>query len=779
MNTMTDLVSTPKKKSDNPPISSPPKSLGLKPPPFHSSANKNSGSSNNKPDAVTSGSIDVTSTSTSKTLVRRKSTGNHRRPSQSYKRLESNVSMTCTTNASLASFTSANSLSSGIDGKVIEVGNLRFLSDEDMKNLHVAGGSSILGKGSFAMVRLARRKTPMRCLSIVSDLSEGNEMMEELSVQSYGNDADRENDFGNLRDFANKDERDESLSDFTGAEKEATGDKATTKAENVHFPIESVSAPAGQDGTKLDAANDFAVRYPPSSKATSRATSDRVKFSKIKQVNSTKKSFLLNNTDDEEGELVAVKIFQKSLLKQCKSMETSKASDSGCGPGGANHLEVHTALENVEREIALMKMIQHPNLVCLHEVIDSAESDRLYMVLEYVECGEIMTHVRGTDRYQRSLMNLPPASTTSSSSSRRLGLGRRSSSCSNLFGVNDEGYFDETHAALYFVDVMHALGYLHRHRIVHRDLKPENILLDPRGFAKISDFGVSHLFEDEKSSTMLSSGSVTLNIEDNRMGRRKLTRAESDAALMMKSMSDSGFLTKTEGTWCFWSPEMCAENSLIFSGYACDMWAAGICLYIFATGRLPFFSEIPLVLYDKIAEANVKLENTGLSDNLKDILRLALSKDPAMRAGVGDCLKHPFCVDAREERLRELGDTVENHDAQIIVKSDDLQQALSVTRSSYAHALATRIRRPFHIMRKRLSSMSSKTSSLDGIDEEECTRGPRKLRKSSFSLSGSSPPNSGGLIGETINEEQSQAVDVDDDATRTVSSNVNIMCAIQ
>ncbi len=391
--------------------------------------------------------------------------------------------MACTTNASLASFTSANSLSSGIDGKVIEVGNLRFLSDEDMKNLHVAGGSSILGKGSFAMVRLARRKTPMRCLSIVSDLSEGNEMMEELSVQSFGNDADKENDYGNFKDdgtYANEDER-ESLSDFSGTKKEVPDTEVITKdaaqaSKDAHFPIESVSAPSKQDATNLGAANDFSTRYPPSSKASSRSTSDRVKFSNIKKVNNAKKSFLMDNDDDEEGELVAVKIFQKSLLKQCKSMETSKASDGTCGPGGANHLEVHTALENVEREIALMKMIQHPNLVCLHEVIDSAESDRLYMVLEYVECGEIMTHVRGIDRYRRSLTNLPPASTASSSSSRRLGLGRRSSSCSNLFGVNDEGYFDEIHAALYFVDVMHALGYLHRHRIVHRDLKPENIL---------------------------------------------------------------------------------------------------------------------------------------------------------------------------------------------------------------------------------------------------------------------------------------------------------------
>ena len=115
-------------------------------------------------------------------------------------------------------------------------------------------------------------------------------------------------------------------------------------------------------------------------------------------------------------------------------------------------LQVRTALESVEREIAVMKMIQHPNLVSLYEVIDSEETGRLYMVIEYIPLGEIMTHVRGTATYKRR--------------PRREGEPA-------IAGVTKGGYFDELHCALYFVDLLHGLAHLHKNHIVHRDFKPE------------------------------------------------------------------------------------------------------------------------------------------------------------------------------------------------------------------------------------------------------------------------------------------------------------------
>ena len=82
-----------------------------------------------------------------------------------------------------------------------------------------------------------------------------------------------------------------------------------------------------------------------------------------------------------------------------------------------------------------------------------------------------------------------------------------------------------------------------------------------------------------------------------------------------------------------------------------------------------------MVLFDMIAEAALPdLKSYGMSDVLIDLLRKVLAKDPADRAGVGDCLQHQFCAIAREQRIRELGDDIEKHDKKIVPQQRDLRQ---------------------------------------------------------------------------------------------------------
>ena len=339
---------------------------------------------------------------------------------------------------------------------------------------------------------------------------------------------------------------------------------------------------------------------------------------------------------EKNDDLVAVKIFNKSLLKRMRTMERDKAT---------NRMQIKTAYEKVEREIALMKKFSHPNLVALIDAIDSPESGNLYVVLEYMPLGEILTY-QGDGTFQRST----PKSVQHP-----------------MEGVVN-GHFDEWHAALYFVDILHALGYLHQHHICHRDLKPENILLDARGIVKISDFGVSHFFEEDQEI-----GAQRL-AHAQQHHPTKLTRSDTDSALQMAGMADTGFLTKTEGTWCFWSPEMCSSSNF-FSGYASDMWAAGVCLYIFVTGRLPFFSDVPTELFDMIAQATVPYQGLGLSNSLLDLLKVTLEKDPTKRAGVGDCLKHPFLHVARGLRIRQLSaEFRESRSRTLVVGEEDIRK---------------------------------------------------------------------------------------------------------
>ena len=353
----------------------------------------------------------------------------------------------------------------------------------------------------------------------------------------------------------------------------------------------------------------------------------------------------------ENEQLVAVKIFQKSILKRIRTMERNKQT---------RQVQVKTALERVEREIALMKKLQHPNLVQFYDVIDSPDSDLLYMVIEYMPLGEILTYQNdGTFRRKQIRPHHTSADDDDDDPA--------------IEGIVD-GHFDEFHAALYFVDMMHGLAYLHQHHIIHRDLKPENVLLDARGIAKLSDFGVSHIFDDDNES------------EDERLRRSKqdgwsptmLTRQDTETALTIGNMSNDGIITKTEGTYAFFSPEMCHKGEQAFSGYAADIWAAGVCLYTFVSGKLPFYSESPPELMEMIENDNVPYEGLDLSENLLELLGMTLNKDPEIRAGVGDCLKHPYLFLARAHRVRELSAELATSDQKVVeVEERDLQSVSS------------------------------------------------------------------------------------------------------
>ncbi|XP_020215315.1 serine/threonine-protein kinase GRIK1 [Cajanus cajan] len=147
-----------------------------------------------------------------------------------------------------------------------------------------------------------------------------------------------------------------------------------------------------------------------------------------------------------DGKHYAIKAFHKSHLLKLRVAPSE------------------TAMTDVLREVLIMKMLQHPNIVNLIEVIDDPESDNFYMVLEYVE-GKWVCEGSGPT----------------------CGLG------------------EET-ARRYLRDIVCGLMYLHAHNIVHGDIKPDNLLITRHGTVKIGDFSVSQAFEDDNDELRRSPG---------------------------------------------------------------------------------------------------------------------------------------------------------------------------------------------------------------------------------------------------------------------------------
>jgi len=103
---------------------------------------------------------------------------------------------------------------------------------------------------------------------------------------------------------------------------------------------------------------------------------------------------------------------------------------------------IHTRSEK-----SILQQVQHPFIVGLHYAFQT--KDKLYMILDYVNGGELFFHLK------------------------------------------HEGKFSESRVKFYTAEISLALAHLHKLGIVYRDLKPENILLDSDGHIVITDFGLS------------------------------------------------------------------------------------------------------------------------------------------------------------------------------------------------------------------------------------------------------------------------------------------------
>ena len=125
-------------------------------------------------------------------------------------------------------------------------------------------------------------------------------------------------------------------------------------------------------------------------------------------------------------EQVAIKILEKKKIKNQKDYE------------------------RIEKEIKYMKMLNHPNIVKIYEIIE--DENNYYIVMEYVSGGELFNYIVKNKR------------------------------------------LEENEASFFYSQIVHIIQEIHKHKICHRDLKPENLLLTQNKTIKLIDFGLSNQY---------------------------------------------------------------------------------------------------------------------------------------------------------------------------------------------------------------------------------------------------------------------------------------------
>ena len=113
-----------------------------------------------------------------------------------------------------------------------------------------------------------------------------------------------------------------------------------------------------------------------------------------------------------------------------------------------------------------------------------------------------------------------------------------------------------------------------------------------------------------------------------------------------------GLVKDTQGTWPFWAPEMCDESlDGGYSAYAADVWAAGVCLWIFIFGTLPFWGITPEEIFLKVYRDPLPELPSRKSPEMVDLLWAMLTRDPSKRLTFEECEKFPWIQQHSDEHL--------------------------------------------------------------------------------------------------------------------------------
>ncbi|KAI0291980.1 hypothetical protein BC826DRAFT_1020696 [Russula brevipes] len=161
----------------------------------------------------------------------------------------------------------------------------------------------------------------------------------------------------------------------------------------------------------------------------------------------------------------------------------------------------------------------------------------------------------------------------------------------------EKGRVSEEETRHVFGQICLAVNYLHEKGIVHRDLKLENVLLDERCRIKLGDFGFTREF-------------------------------------------DRGTYLETYcGTTGYAAPEMLQGRKYL--GPEVDVWSLGVILYCLLTGVLPFDDDDESVMRAMVIKG-VFEDPEWLSDDIRDLIRKILQKDPARRLTIPQILTHPW-----------------------------------------------------------------------------------------------------------------------------------------
>jgi serine/threonine protein kinase len=263
--------------------------------------------------------------------------------------------------------------------------------------------------------------------------------------------------------------------------------------------------------------------------------------------------------DKTNGGLFALKILQKS------------------------HIILRDQLVNVRTERDILSNTFNPWIVQLHYSFQ--DSHRLYLLLEYVCGGDLMTCLIKRQR------------------------------------------FDERTAKFFAGEIAMALNSIHKMHYLHRDLKPDNVLITSNGHIKLTDFGLStnYVKQDFCFEQLMDELQEAILEQTGHSGDARPHHERGTAV----------------GTWCYTSPEVLRG---LPPSPESDYWSLGVVLYEMLFGFIPFIGKSPQETALRIVHWKRALKfprECGVSQEAIDLIQHLICDQP-VRYGYRQIAAHPF-----------------------------------------------------------------------------------------------------------------------------------------